>query len=99
MSIATTNEEKILNPETQKARIRKAFMQGRILTSYEANRVGRTVDSRKCISDLRKDGVKIEDEWRTGDDGRRFKVYFVKPENRTEDVKQLSLFGRILKRS
>ena len=99
MSNATTNEEKILNPETQQARIHKASMHASTLTSYEANRVGRTVDSRPCISDLRKDGVKIEDEWRTGDDGRRFKVYFVKPENRTEDVKQLSLFGRILKRS
>lgn len=62
MSNATTNEGKALNPETQRARIRKAFMQGAILTSYEANKVGHTVDARKCISVLRQEGVKIEDE-------------------------------------
>lgn len=81
--IATTIEDKILNPETQKARIRIALEQGRVLTSYEANKVGRTVDSRKLISELRREGVRIDDVWRTGDDGRRFKVYFISPANRT----------------
>lgn len=82
MSNATTIEGQALNPETQKARIRIALEQGRILTSYQANQVGHTVDSRKCISDLRKEGVKISDEWRIGDDGRRFKAYYIKPEDR-----------------
>lgn len=77
----TEIETQEISYTTQKARIRNAFERGLKLTSYEANKIGKTVDSRKCISDLRKEGVKIDDDWTTGKDGRRFKIYFIKPEN------------------
>ena len=62
---------------TREAAILEAMQQGRRLTSYEANRIGHTVDSRKVISDLRRKGFRISDYWAEGKDGRRFKVYFL----------------------
>lgn len=61
----------------RRQRILEALEAGQRLTSYTANRIGHTVDSRKVISDLRRDGHRISDEWQTGKDGRRFKVYFL----------------------
>lgn len=63
---------KPITPETQKQRIRMAFEAGRRMTSHEANKVGRTVDARKYISDLRASGLDIQDTWEKGDDGRTY---------------------------
>ena len=68
---------KPITPETQKQRIRMAFEAGRRMTSHEANKVGRTVDARKYISDLRASGFDIQDTWEKGDDGRTYKRYFL----------------------
>ena len=68
---------KPITPETQKQRIRMAFEAGRRMTSHEANKVGRTVDARKYISDLRASGLDIQDTWEKGDDGRIYKRYFL----------------------
>ena len=62
---------------TRESAILEAMQNGRRITSYEANRIGHTVDSRKVISDLRRKGFKISDYWMQGADGRRFKVYFL----------------------
>ena len=62
---------------TREAAILEALQDGKRITSYQANRIGHTVDSRKVISDLRRHGYHISDEWQTAKDGRRFKVYFL----------------------
>lgn len=59
--------------------IRAALMAGFKLTTAEANRIGGTVDARKCISRLRSEGMPIADRWETAR-GRRWKIYFYKPE-------------------
>ena len=63
--------------KTSEAAILEALENGYRLTSYLANRIGHTVDSRKIISKLRSGGHRISDEWQTAKDGRRFKVYFL----------------------
>lgn len=62
---------------TREMAILESLQNGKRLTSYEANRIGHTVDSRKVISDLRRKGFKISDYWTEGKDGRRFKVYYL----------------------
>ena len=68
---------KLITTETQKQRIRLAFEAGRRMTSHEANKVGRTVDARKYISDLRASGLDIQDTRERSNDGRTFKRYFL----------------------
>lgn len=65
---------------TREAAILEALQNGQKITSYQANRIGHTVDSRKVISELRRKGYKISDQWTEGQDGRRFKVYFIREE-------------------
>lgn len=65
-----------------KAHIKQAFLGGAVMTSKDGNRVGHTVDFRKCVSRLRREGLNIRDRWETNPgDGRKFKVYFLEKEN------------------
>lgn len=59
------------------SRIREAFSNGKELTTFTGNMIGRTVDFRKIVSVLRKEGMQIEDRWQTTQDGRRYKIYFL----------------------
>ncbi len=64
-----------------KAHIKQAFLGGAEMTSKDGNRIGRTVDFRKCVSRLRREGLDIRDRWETNPgDGRKFKVYFLERE-------------------
>lgn len=66
-----------------KAHIKQAFLGGAVMTSKDGNRVGRTVDFRKCVSRLRREGLNIRDRWETNPrDGRKFKVYFLEDEEK-----------------
>ena len=66
-----------------KAHIKQAFLGGAVMTSKDGNRVGRTVDFRKCVSRLRREGLNIRDRWETNPgDGRKFKVYFLEEEEK-----------------
>lgn len=57
--------------------ILEALKSGKRITSYQANKIGHTVDSRVVISRLRKNGYAIADKWVTGITGKRFKVYWM----------------------
>lgn len=61
--------------QTARKRIRKAFLDGRELTTYTGNLCGHTVDFRKIVSVLRASGMNIVSSWRKGNDGRRYKAY------------------------
>ena len=60
-----------------KQAIRNAFKRGEKLTTLTGNILGHTVDFRKIVSDLRREGMNIVDYW-TKENGKRFKVYFLK---------------------
>lgn len=61
-----------------KARIKQAFLGGAVMTSKAGNYIGHTVDFRKCVSRLRREGLNIRDRWEANpDDGRKFKVYYL----------------------
>lgn len=71
-----------------KDRIKRALLNGQVLTTAQANRMANTVDARKIISRLRKDGLSIRDEWqfRKDEDGKtvlRFKKYFISEDQLT----------------
>lgn len=63
------------------AEIKMAFLSGRILTSCSAAREFLTGDLRKYVSNLRKEGVPIKDEWETSENGKRYKKYYYKAES------------------
>lgn len=73
------NELKQLQKST--GRLRLAFLAGMELTTYSGNRLGGTVDFRKIVSNLRKEGLNIVGTWRQGADGRRFKTYKIEKLN------------------
>lgn len=61
-----------------KCLIRDAFLLGIEMSSNLGNRIGHTVDFRKCVSRLRREGMDIRDRWETNpNDGRKFKVYYL----------------------
>lgn len=62
-------------------RLRMAFLAGETLTTYSGNRLAGTVDFRKLVSNLRKEGLNIVGTWRQGADGRRFKTYKIEDIN------------------
>ena len=69
-----------LHPEqlnTAKRKILTEFKRGRELTTFTGNQCGRTVDFRKVVSELRKEGWPIKDSWNKAPDGRRYKVYYL----------------------
>lgn len=58
--------------------IREAFLDGIEMSSNLGNRIGHTVDFRKCVSRLRREGMDIRDRWEANpNDGRKFKVYYL----------------------
>lgn len=65
--------------ELPKSIIKNALLTGHRLTTAQANFLGTTVDSRKCISRLRSEGLPIDDKWEVTD-GRRYKIYFFNPQ-------------------
>lgn len=68
-----------------KATIKNALLAGARLTTAQANFLGTTVDSRKCISRLRSEGFPISDEW-TVTEGRRYKVYYYNPLKEDKEI-------------
>ena len=58
------------------AKIKEAFIAGEKLTTAQGNRLAHTVDFRKIVSRLRKNGMVINDTW-SEHNGHRFKVYFL----------------------
>lgn len=66
--------------EPQK-RIKSALLSGIRMTTAQGNRIGQTVDSRKIMSRLKKQGLPIRSYWniRKDDSGRtvaRYKTYY-----------------------
>ncbi len=70
------------NLNTAKARIRAAFERGEVLTTYTGNRTGHTVDFRKIVSMLRREGLNIVSEWNEGN-GKRWKSYRLAEQEQT----------------
>ena len=58
-------------------RIKTLFMAGRVLTVDSIWRTVHTSEARKRISELRREGMDIVDDWKTVD-GRRFKIYWLR---------------------
>ena len=56
--------------------IKNGLEAGKTLTVVDALNQYRTIDLRKYISDLRKEGMVINDRWVTKN-GKRYKEYFV----------------------
>ena len=59
--------------------ILQALLEGARITSYDANIIGHTVAGDRRIREIRKDHP-VEDVWTQDEYGRRFKVYFMNPE-------------------
>ena len=66
-----------MNKQTNLSAIRKLLLGGCKLTVLLVLRLVRTLELRHYLSILRKEGMVIKDEWKTTDDGKRFKVYWV----------------------
>ena len=60
--------------------ILQALLEGARITSYDANIIGHTVAGDRRIREIRKDHP-VEDVWTQDEYGRRFKVYFMNPED------------------
>ena len=65
------------NYQTQQNQILASLNKGKVLTVSDGLRIAQTHDLRKHISDLRKKGVDIVDEWVTLENGKRIKRYFL----------------------
>lgn len=63
------------NFNTAKARIRTALKSGMRLTTAQGNKIGSTVDFRKIISLLKREGFEVESFWNEKN-GRRWKTYY-----------------------
>lgn len=59
-----------------KARIKTAFESGMRMTTAQGNRIGQTVDFRKIVSRLKREGLEIKSFWNE-QDGRRWKTYYL----------------------
>lgn len=64
--------------ETLKEKVRAALLNGRQLTTLDAMRDFNSVDLRKLISLLRREGMAISDKWATSTNRKRFKIYSYK---------------------
>lgn len=56
-------------------RIRRALESGIRMTTAQGNRIGRTVDFRKVVSRLRRNGFDVRSYWNERN-GRRWKTYY-----------------------
>lgn len=74
-----------LQQATQK--IRMVLLNGKHMTSAEMNSLGKTVDSRKIVSRLKKKGMPIGGYWCRAKEGHRYKRYYLEgqglPDNKT----------------
>ncbi len=66
----------MITSESVQKDIKQAFLSGRRLTSCVAAREFLTGDLRKYVSNLRREGLTIKDEWKTSKNGKRYKEYF-----------------------
>lgn len=57
--------------------ILKSFIEGQELSVVSALRQFHTIELRKIVSDLRRDGVPIGDRWETTPGKKRYKIYFL----------------------
>lgn len=55
----------------------KNLLENGVFTSAELCKRVNTADAHKIISRLRRKGVEILDEWRKGQSGTRYKVYWI----------------------
>lgn len=63
------------NLRTAKSRIQMALKSGMYLTTAQGNRIGSTVDFRKIISLLKREGFEVKSFWNEKS-GRRWKTYY-----------------------
>ena len=63
------------NLNEAKRKIKAMFEAGIRMTTAQANRAAQTVDARKVISRLRREGMEIKDFWNEKN-GRRWKTYY-----------------------
>lgn len=63
------------NLNTAKACIKAAFTAGMRMTTAQGNRIGCTVDFRKIISRLKREGFEVKSFWNEKN-GRRWKTYY-----------------------
>jgi len=59
------------------ANIRKLFVSGAKLTVLGVWKLLSTFELRHWVAILRKEGLKITDEWKTSEAGKRYKVYWI----------------------
>lgn len=74
--------------KTTKQKIKEILLSGTVLTSCGTAEIYLTADFRKYVSDLRKEGLNIIDEWTTSSTGKRFKNYWLKKEEPIEPGQQ-----------
>lgn len=60
-------------PQNQVKQMLESGQRVSVLSIYNSLR---TFEGRKIISNLRATGMKIADEWKRNDGGKKFKVYF-----------------------
>jgi len=62
--------------------ISQHFKEGNSLTVVETLQLFQTIELRKIVSTLRRQGMEIKDEWMESSKGKRYKRYFLfkKPE-------------------
>lgn len=66
-----------MNEEVNRTLVRRELEAGKRITVLSVlNSIG-TIEARKYLSDLRKLGMAIKDEWCTSDNGKRFKTYWL----------------------
>src|SRR5574344_1205596 len=75
ITMITMNKTMDGNLNTAKACIQTALESGMRLTTAQGNRIGCTVDFRKIISRLKREGFEVKSFWNTKD-GRRWKTYY-----------------------
>ena len=63
--------------ETQKAMMRTALMQGRVISSWEVIQKYHITRLAAIIHRLKSEGYSIESKWETGADKKRYKSYFM----------------------
>ena len=63
------------NLNTAKACIQTALKSGMRLTTAQGNRIGCTVDFRKIVSRLKREGFEVKSFWNEKN-GRRWKTYY-----------------------
>lgn len=66
-----------MNTKSHLSNIRKLFVAGAKLTVLGVWKLLSTFELRHWVAVLRKEGLKIVDEWKISENGKRYKVYFI----------------------